>query len=282
MTTQRAASVRAVTSADLPAVHALLDRDPAVHAFLAARLASAGADPWRLGGDLWGFVVDGSVESAIYLGANLVPLETTQRSRAAFADRLRQHPRRCSSFVGPAEEVLDLWRLLEPAWGPAREVRADQPFLVIDAEPAMNGDERVRRVRPDELDILLPACVDMFTEEVGISPIGGAGSAAYRARIAELIDAGRALAIMDDEGVVFKAEIGVATAQACQVQGVWVRPSLRGRGISGPAMARVVAIARASIAPVVTLYVNDYNTPARKLYSAVGFTQRSRFATILF
>ena len=42
---------------------------------------------------------------------------------AALADRLRMSPRRCSSFVGDREEVLDLWRLLEPAWGPARARR---------------------------------------------------------------------------------------------------------------------------------------------------------------
>ena len=36
----------------------------------------------------------------------------------------------------------------------------------------------MRRVRPDELGILLPASVAMFTEEVGVSPVGpdGGGS----------------------------------------------------------------------------------------------------------
>jgi predicted GNAT family acetyltransferase len=36
------------------------------------------------------------------------------------------------------------------------------------------------------------------------------------------------------------------------------------------------------LAPVVTLYVNEHNEPARRTYARVGFSERCRFATILF
>jgi len=47
-------------------------------------------------------------------------------------------------------------------------------------------------------------------------------------------------------------------------------------------MATVVREALATIAPVVTLYVNDYNVPARKCYRKVGFTDRGTFMSVLF
>ena len=47
--------------------------------------------------------------------------------------------------------------------------------------PVTRADPLVRRVRPDEIDMLLPACVAMFTEEVGVSPLPGDGGALYRA-----------------------------------------------------------------------------------------------------
>jgi len=71
------------------------------------------------------------------------------------------------------------------------------------------------------------------------------------------------------------------SAAASQVQGVWLDPEVRGRGLAAAAMAAVVQHARA-VAPVVSLYVNDFNLPARATYRRVGFTQVSEFATILY
>ncbi len=67
----------------------------------------------------------------------------------------------------------------------------------------------------------------------------------------------------------------------CQIQGVWVEPSRRGEGLAGPAMASAVELAR-GIAPVVTLYVNAFNRPARAAYERVGFRTVETFATVLF
>lgn len=190
--------------------------------------------------------------------------------------------RRCSSIVGDADQVASLWKLLEPAWGPSREVRSDQPLLAIDHDPAVAPDPLVRAVRLDELDSLLPASIAMFTEEVGVSPLAHDGGGMYRARVAELITSGRAFARIEDGQVVFKAEVGAATPSACQVQGVWVRPERRGEGLSTPGMAAVVSLARATLAPTVSLYVNGFNRAARRAYDQVGFTQVGAFTTVLF
>jgi predicted GNAT family acetyltransferase len=47
-------------------------------------------------------------------------------------------------------------------------------------------------------------------------------------------------------------------------------------------MAAVVAEALRSIAPVVSLYVNDYNLPARRAYAKVGFADVGSFMSVLF
>jgi uncharacterized protein len=100
--------------------------------------------------------------------------------------------------------------------------------------------------------------------------------------VAELVRAGRSLARIENGEVLFKAEIGAASSQACQVQGVWVDPRYRGQGLSGPGMAAVARYAQQNVAPVVSLYVNDYNTPARRAYRTVGFAEVDTFASVLF
>ena len=129
---------------------------------------------------------------------------------------------------------------------------------------------------------MLPACVAMFTEEVGVSPLAGGAAEAYRARVAELVRHGRAYARIDDGRVVFKAEIGAVSDGVCQVQGVWVAPEYRGLGLAAPGMSTVVQLARRDHARIVSLYVNDFNTVARRVYERVGFTDAGTFATVLF
>jgi len=178
--------------------------------------------------------------------------------------------------------VAPMWEQLEPVWGSARDVRPRQPVMATSTPSPVPADPGVRLVRPDELDILLPACVAMFTEEVGVSPTAVDGGAAYRARVAELIRARRSFARIEDGRVVFKAEIGAASPTACQVQGVWVAPELRGRGLSVGGMAAVLDLSLREVAPTVSLYVNDFNTAARAAYRRVGFRDVGTFMSVLF
>ncbi|WP_432039161.1 GNAT family N-acetyltransferase [Streptomyces cucumeris] len=276
-------TTRVLEPGELEAALAVLDRDPVSNAFVAARVQVAGLDPWRLGGEMWGWYTGGRLESLCYAGANLVPICATPEAVRGFAERARRAGRRCSSIVGPADTTAELWSLLEPSWGPAREVRSHQPLMVTTSMPAdIPPDPLVRRIRKDELDVIMPACVAMFTEEVGVSPLAGDGGLLYQARVAELVTAGRSFARVENGRVVFKAEIGAATSHACQVQGVWVAPEYRGRGLSETGMAAVLHYALNEIAPVVSLYVNDFNTAARAAYRRVGFQEVGAFMSVLF
>lgn len=277
----RSASLRLLTDHDRDEVLALCDRDPVANIFVSARIRAAGIDPSRLGGQLWGYSDGGQLTALCYSGANLVPVEAGPDAVTAFASRARMQGRRCSSIVGPAEAVSQLWSQLAPAWGTPRDVRPVQPVLAMSGPSAIEPDPLVRMVRLQELDVLLPSCIAMFTEEVGVSPIGADGGVAYRARMADLITAGRSFARIDDGKVIFKADIGAVTPRACQVQGVWVPPDARGRGHAIRGMAAVVRAAL-QLAPVVTLYVNDFNAPARAAYRRVGFTQAGTFMSVLF
>jgi uncharacterized protein len=274
---------RVLDGSELDPALEVLGRDAITNIFVASRIHAAGLDPWRLGGEVWGYYADGRLESLCYAGANLVPVEAGPEAVRCFADRARRQGRRCSSIVGPTKSTSLLWQLLEPWWGPARDVRTNQPLMALwQLSAAVTPDPLVRPVRRDELDVIMPACIAMFTEEVGVSPLVGDGGALYRARVAELVVSGRALARIEDGQVVFKAEVGAVTPQACQIQGVWVAPERRGEGFCTIGMAAVVEYALREIAPVVSLYVNDYNQPARAAYRRVGFVEIGTCMSVLF
>lgn len=275
---------------DLPRALAVCAQDPVAAVLATTRLEQATRiGLGRVGGFLWGYEVDDRLLAVCWAGANVVPVVPDPAVREdaldAFAAFGRALGRRCSSVVGDAAAVLGLWQRLAPSWGAVREVRADQPSMVIDHNPVVAPDPAVRRSVPEEYEIVLPACVRMFTEEVGYSPITGSGGA-YEARVRSLIRDGRSYVRVEDGGagprVVFKAELGAVAGGVAQVQGVWVDPERRGERLSEVGMAAVVARTRQDVAETVSLYANGYNERALAAYRAVGFRQVGTYATVLF
>jgi predicted GNAT family acetyltransferase len=279
-------SARLLGPADRDAALALCDQDRVANAFVASRLIEQRAFT-SAAGEVWGYAERGELVSLCWAGANLVPVQATSPALDAFAARARRVGRRCSSILGPAEAVLGLWERLERPWWPARDVRADQPLMALDSEPLVPPDPHVRPARPDEADLVVPASAAMFEEEIGFSPIGRDGGASYRGSVVQLVLSGRTFVRMQErpdglgDEVAFKADLASVTPEVAQVQGVWLAPPLRGRGLSVAAMAAVCLQTRAHIAPVVSLYVNSYNHAALAAYRRVGFTQVGTFATVL-
>lgn len=271
---------RVLGSAHANQVARVLDADPVTGCMVASRFEQVGMNSAALGGEFWG--VSGGRDGLLFAGASMVPLTGNAAAMRSFSNIAARRGRRCATILGPADLVLPLWERLEPKWGPARTVRPDQPLMACWDEPRGPVDEGVRPVRPEELDRYFPAAVAMFTEEVGIDPRGSDGGRGYRARIAELIAGGRAFARFDGDTVVFKAEIGSLSQRVALIQGVWVHPDLRGRGLSEPGMAAVVRAISVGLDRVPSLYVNDFNVAAHRAYSRVGFRQVGRFASVLF
>lgn len=276
------ARVAVLEDGTLPAVRALLDADPIVNAVVAARVRAAGTLRARtLGGTLLGLRDGHALRGACFHGGNLIPIGGDPGAWQTLAAAVAQRARLCTSLVGRADAVAAMWQVLAPRWGPARALRPRQPLLVLDRPVALPGDDTVRRVGPADRDRYLAAAAAMFAEELGVSPNVSPGPAAFGARVDELIRSGRAFAGVDFRGqVVFKADLGAVTRHTCQVQGVWVRPDLRGRGIGTAALATVLRRAL-QLAPTVSLYVNDYNLPARRVYAKLGMHEHAVLSTVL-
>lgn len=263
---------------DTAAVLRALAADPVTGCMVAARVEEHGVEPRHLQGQLWTHAR--ATTSLCFSGANLIPLAGSRAAVQAFTETAGRRRRSCSSLVGPAPMVLEMWAGLEPVWGPARDLRASQPLLALHQECRCPPDSAVRQVRIHEVETYLPAAIAMFTEEVGVDPRGTDGGRSYRRRVGDLIAAGRAWARFEGGEVMFKAEVGSLSRQAGQIQGVWVHPEARGRGLGATGTAAVAqAVARSGRIP--SLYVNDYNEAARRAYTRVGFEQVGTFATVL-
>lgn len=268
--------VRTLGRSDMAAAVDLMRTEPLTAILAATNLGSLG-----VGSPMLGMEQDDRLIALCWAGSNVIPVGAREAVEP-FAEHLRRKARRATSIVGRADLVMGMWRYLERDWGPAREVRSDQPCLVTRQVSGVPADPRVRRATPEDIDLLLPAAVAMFTEEVGYDPTrSGEG---YQQYVHSLASSGRSYLVIEEirgrEAVIFKADIGAFWEGIAQVQGVWVHPHLRGQGIATAAMAAVVSDIL-TYATTVSLYVNAYNAPARRVYEKVGFAQEATYATVL-
>ncbi|WP_298751090.1 DUF4081 domain-containing GNAT family N-acetyltransferase [uncultured Serinicoccus sp.] len=273
-------SVRAYGLQDARRALDVCAEDPVSNVFVAARIRESGLVGTR--GPLYGYEAGGE-HALCWCAANVVPVGASPRALGALAGAVVKRRATASSVFGPADQVLDLWGRLRRHWGEPREVRRNQPVMTMQALPSEVGvplDPLVRPARPEEVDLVLPAAAAMFTEEIGYPPYRG-NATAYRRAVAGLVDQGHTLVRVEDGEVVFKADLGSVALGVAQVQGVWVNPRWRGQGVAAPAMASVVEHTIRHVAPVVTLYVNDFNAPALATYRRVGMVQTGTFATVL-
>jgi predicted GNAT family acetyltransferase len=120
----------------------------------------------------------------------------------------------------------------------------------------------------------------MYTEEMGENPMARDPDG-YRRRVRMLISRGWTYVYEAAGQLQFKMDVGCASNHTAQIQGVYVPPDLRGRGVGTTAMSACCDLAF-DRHPNLSLYVNDFNTPAVALYERIGFQREPYdFQTIM-
>ena len=278
---RRYPSLRRLHGVDTAKAVALCERHPVDSVLLRVAIEQTGIGAsFSLGR----FDADRELTALAWEYGNILPLGFDEDGLDEVAEEFAGRRRTGSSIVGPGDQVMGLWNRICKRWGPARDVRERQFSMVMDSDPDVVADPLVQPAGVGDVSLVFPASVAMYIEEVGYDPTShGAG---YAYRVARLVRSQHTfirkapLADGSGERVVFKADVGALAGGVAQLQGVWVAPDLRGRGIATAGVAAVVKLVRERLAPTISLYVNDYNAAAIATYTRVGFRIAGRWATV--
>jgi predicted GNAT family acetyltransferase len=266
-------SLRALGEEDVKHAIAFLQRDPLINVYLISRLLeerSAAATQIYVVRHNREIVLLASLATNIVLAAD--PAENHDVLESAIAmisERIVARMLPVRAMISPALLVEKLWLRLRTRIDPPTVVRMNQPVYAIRRRLDFPDLTHARYATVEDLDQLVPACAAMHKEEVGIDPMER-DATGYRERIRELIDRRRAIVRIQEGLIASKCEFSAVSDDAVQLMGVWTHPQFRRRGLSHATLREVCGhLFRRG--KNVTLFVNDFNVAAIRLYESIGF-----------
>ena len=223
----------------------------------------------------------GPEHSLFFVSGTIQPIRGGHRDMLAFTRLLLERRVPSMSVHGRRELVSDLWTVLSRQWGSARQFRRRQQLLALTGDLApCSVEPAVRPMTTADFDLYLPAAVAMYREELEADPLAIASGGPFRTRVARSLARGRSWGIIRDDRVVFKADVAAESHRVAQIQGIWVDPSYRGRGLGSGGTAAVLSALR-SRGLIPTLVVNEDNDSALRMYRRLGMSPAADYATVL-
>jgi ribosomal protein S18 acetylase RimI-like enzyme len=265
-------------------VRAFLHQDPVRNAFCLGWVEEF--DVWPMDASLrfqfWGcWRRTGLAGVALLAGHRIVCLS---QADAEAAHVLGQQHRRLGlqlrTVLGPRAATEAFWQGYAPLGTPAADLRPQRLLDLPARELRYFPAPQLQLAMESDGEELLALALAMHAEEVG-TPVAEHEVAAFRSNLLTRIEAGRTWVLREplDGRIVFKASLSSRTAEVSQVEGVYVLPAWRGRGVARRALSEMCRQVLTESARV-TLFTDESNAPALRLYQRLGFRDAGAWATV--
>ena len=201
----------------------------------------------------------------------------TSRAMREFGVIAQTHTR-THMIMGEVEAVEEFWNYYADE---GQEMRRACRELLFELRHAMDVPEEIgemRRANLGDLDQIVPVQAAMAEFESGVNPFE-VDPEGFRARCARRIEMGRIWVLEEDGKLVFKADIQADTPDVIYLEGVWVSPAERGKGIGRKCM-RQLCRDLLTRSKSVCLLVNQENQRSHTFYRMCNFKMRGVYDSI--
>jgi hypothetical protein len=201
----------------------------------------------------------------------------TSRAMREFGVIAQTHTR-THMIMGQVEAVEEFWNYYADE---GQEMRRACRELLFELRHAMDVPEEIgemRRANLGDLDQIVPVQAAMAEFESGVNPFE-IDAEGFRARCARRIEMGRIWVLEEDGKLVFKADIQADTPDVIYLEGVWVSPAERGKGIGRKCM-RQLCRDLLTRSKSVCLLVNQENQRSHTFYRMCNFKMRGVYDSI--
>jgi uncharacterized protein len=138
----------------------------------------------------------------------------------------------------------------------------------------------LRLAKPEDLESIVRAQAAMAFETSGVDPLRK-DPIGFRQRYLRRIDKNRVWVLMKNRQLVFKLDVIIDTPDATYIEGVYVSPEERGKGL-GQSCLTEVGRKLLERTKAIQLFVENENSRTTAFYSRLGFNVAGQYDLVYF
>lgn len=258
-----------------------LERDPEENVYLLARIAVDGVvnEESTAHGRFYGHFGADGLDGVIFFGHRkgvVLAGEEPEFIRSA-ANLALGAESDWVILVGPRAAADDFLSHYRWRGRPAHLNRIQDYYVLRSPSGPVPGD--VRPAEISDLETVSEMSEQMLLEDFDLPPGSLSRDGIQESMRHKILD-GRTWVLEDRGRIVFKVDVSAQYAGGAQIEGVFTRPDLRGRGHGWRGVAAVGAHLLQS-SRFVSLHVDRDNVAARRAYEKAGFRQQGELRLLL-
>lgn len=220
---------------------------------------------------------EGRLEGVALIGhATLIEARTT-RAMQEFA-RTAQIASGTQLILGEQERVEQFWNFYADQGEDMRLICHELLFELKRSPKTSGGSDGLRLATLDDLPMIVPIHAELAYAESGRNPLEQ-DPVGFKSRCARRIEKGRVWVAVEEGKLIFKADVQADTPDVIYLEGVYVDPLQRGKGIGRQHLSEMTQrlLTRAKS---ICVLVNEANTRAQSFYRLCNFKLRDHYYTI--
>ncbi len=220
---------------------------------------------------------EGRLEGVALIG-HATLIETRTRGAIREFALVAQIHHRLHMIMAEQEKVEEFWNHYADDGQSMRLVCRELLFELKSSVENRTQVEGLRLATLDDLQLIAPVHAAMAEAESGINPLEE-DREGFLSRCARRISKNRVWVVVEDERLIFKADVQAETSEVIYLEGIYVDAQQRGSGIGRRCF---VQLSRILLERTNSLYVlvNEENEKAHAFYRMCGFRRISNYDTI--
>lgn len=269
-----------MTEGDKQEVLGFLAQRPVHTVVMTSMIHDNGIESGQNRGNFYGYRnADGTLEGIALIGHTTLVEVRSEEALIALALTAKESEIPLHIMMSDGDSIESFWDYYSGGTKNPRLVCSERLFEIKYPVKVREFVPGLRLATEAELMPVAEAHAEIALEESGVNPMEK-DREGYLNRVLRRINQGRTWAVVDDEGkLVFKADIVAETPDVSYLEGIYVHPDYRGKGIGANCLSQLSRNLLEKVKHVCLLSNEDFQN-AHRTYQKAGFKSQDCCVTI--